>query len=192
MMALITASNARWRAGRERRSLLGVAQEHVQELVADHRFHFCVRAAVPGHEFQVHLEARALFAGDGERRNAFGEAHVEDLERRADRERVLVDQLVEQAAESLSLLIIDELGFEPMDPQEASAFFRPGDLALRPRLDPHHHQQVGRDWPELLAGDEVLSTAILDRLLHKAHVLNIKGRSYRLRDLENALTASNA
>ena len=44
-----------------------------------------------------------------------------------------------------------------------------------------------RDWTELLAGDEVLATAILDRLLHRAHVLNIKGRSYRLRDLEDAL-----
>jgi DNA replication protein DnaC len=44
-----------------------------------------------------------------------------------------------------------------------------------------------RDWTELLAGDEVLATAILDRLLHRPHVLNIKGRSYRLRDLEDAL-----
>ena len=59
--------------------------------------------AVICHELQVHQEARALFAGDGERRNAFGEAHVEDLERRADRERVLVDQLLEQAAESLGV-----------------------------------------------------------------------------------------
>ena len=41
-----------------------------------------------------------------------------------------------------------------------------------------------RDWPEVLAGDEVLTTAVLDRLLHKCHVLDIKGRSYRLRDLE--------
>jgi DNA replication protein DnaC len=46
-----------------------------------------------------------------------------------------------------------------------------------------------RDWPEILAGDEVLATAILDRLLHKSHVLNIKGRSYRLRDLEQAAGA---
>jgi DNA replication protein DnaC len=44
-----------------------------------------------------------------------------------------------------------------------------------------------RDWTELLAGDEALAAAILDRLLHKAHVLNIKGRSYRLRDLEATL-----
>ena len=46
-----------------------------------------------------------------------------------------------------------------------------------------------RDWSELLAGDEVLTAAILDRLLHNAHVINIKGRSYRLRDLEQTLGA---
>lgn len=45
-----------------------------------------------------------------------------------------------------------------------------------------------REWAELLAGDEVLTTAILDRLRHKAHVLNIKGCSYRLRDLEHAFS----
>jgi DNA replication protein DnaC len=44
----------------------------------------------------------------------------------------------------------------------------------------------GGAWPELLAGDEVLAAAILDRLLHKSQVLNIKGRSYRLRDLKQA------
>lgn len=46
-----------------------------------------------------------------------------------------------------------------------------------------------RDWTELLAGDEVLASAILACLLHRAHVLNIKGRSYRLRDLKEALMA---
>lgn len=43
---------------------------------------------------------------------------------------------------------------------------------------------------QMLAGDEVLATAILDRLLHRSHVLNIKGRSYRLRELETALAAA--
>jgi DNA replication protein DnaC len=41
----------------------------------------------------------------------------------------------------------------------------------------------------VLAGDEVLATAIHDRLLHKSHVLDIKGRSYRLRELEAAAGA---
>lgn len=47
-----------------------------------------------------------------------------------------------------------------------------------------------RDCTELLAGDEALTTAILDRLLHKAHAINIKGRSYRLGDLENLLSSA--
>lgn len=88
---------------------------------------------------------------------------------------------------STSLLIIDEVGFEPMSRQEASLFFR---------LVSHRYQRGSilittnkgiRDWPEILAGDEVLATAILDRLLHNSHVLDIKGRSYRLRDLERAI-----
>ena len=86
---------------------------------------------------------------------------------------------------NVSLLIIDEVGFEPMTRQEASLFFR---------LVSHRYGRGSmlittnkgiKDWPEVLAGDEVLATAILDRLLHRSHVLNIKGRSYRLRDLEH-------
>jgi DNA replication protein DnaC len=89
---------------------------------------------------------------------------------------------------STSLVIIDEVGFEPMTRQEASLFFR---------LVSHRYQRGSilittnkgiRDWPEVLAGDEILATAILDRLLHNSHVLDIKGRSYRLRDLEQAVT----
>jgi len=93
---------------------------------------------------------------------------------------------------SSALLVIDEMGFEPMSRQEASLFFR---------LVSHRYERGSilittnkgiRDWPELLAGDEVLATAILDRLLHRSHVLNIKGRSYRLRDLEKLATAATA
>lgn len=88
------------------------------------------------------------------------------------------------------LLIIDEMGFESMNRQEASLFFR---------LVSHRYERGSilittnkgiKDWPDLLAGDEILATAILDRLLHRSHVLNIKGRSYRLRELERAATAS--
>jgi DNA replication protein DnaC len=91
---------------------------------------------------------------------------------------------------AVSLLIIDEVGFDPMTRQEASLFFR---------LVSHRYQRGSilittnkgiKDWPEVLAGDEVLATAILDRLLHNSYVLDIKGRSYRLRDLERAVTES--
>ena len=41
------------------------------------------------------------------------------------------------------------------------------------------------EWGELL-GDSVIAAAILDRLLHHSHVLNIKGKSYRLRGKRHA------
>jgi DNA replication protein DnaC len=86
-----------------------------------------------------------------------------------------------------SLLIIDELGFEPMTRDEASLFFRLVTYRYgRGSILITTNKSV-REWTELLAGDEALTAAILDRLLHKAHVLNIKGRSYRLRDLEATL-----
>ncbi len=44
-----------------------------------------------------------------------------------------------------------------------------------------------KDWPEMLVGDDVIMSAILDRLLHSCHVLNIRGRNDRLRDLEDGL-----
>ena len=89
---------------------------------------------------------------------------------------------------STALLIIDELGFEPMTREEASLFFRLVTYRYGRGSTLIRTNKSVRDWSENLAGDVALTTAILDRLLHKAHVLNIKGRSYRLRDLENLLS----
>jgi DNA replication protein DnaC len=88
---------------------------------------------------------------------------------------------------NVSLVIVDEVGFEVMSRQEASLFFRLVSYRYgRGSLLITTNKGI-RDWPEVLAGDEILATAILDRLLHHSHVLNIKGRSYRLRDLERAV-----
>ncbi|GJE04692.1 IS21-like element helper ATPase IstB [Methylobacterium isbiliense] len=92
----------------------------------------------------------------------------------------------------MALLIIDELGFEPMTRQEASLFFRLVTYRYGRGAMLITTNKSIRDWTELLAGDEVLATAILDRLLHRAHVLSIKGRSYRLRDLEESLRRAEA
>ena len=48
-----------------------------------------------------------------------------------------------------------------------------------------------RDWPEIFAGDEILTTAILDRLLHHVHIIDIDGRSYRLREIDGLLRPPN-
>jgi DNA replication protein DnaC len=59
---------------------------------------------------------------------------------------------------------------------------------------PYERDPVGsivffQDWPELFVGDEVPATEILDRLFHRSHVFNIRGRSYRLREPERAAEA---
>ena len=85
------------------------------------------------------------------------------------------------------LVIIDEVGFERFTRQEANLFFRlvsyryqRGSLCIT-------SNKAVTDWPEMLSGDEVITAAIQDRLLHTCHVLNIRGQSYRLRDLEESL-----
>lgn len=90
---------------------------------------------------------------------------------------------------NVALLVIDEVGFEPMSRADASLFFRLVSYRYGRGSILITTNKGIKDWPELLAGDEVLAAAILDRLLHKSHVLNIKGRSYRLRELEHAANA---
>ena len=88
---------------------------------------------------------------------------------------------------STALLLIDEMGYDPLTRDEASLFFRLVSYRYGRGAMMLTTNKSIRDWPELFAGDEILATAILDRLLHRSHVLNIKGRSYRLRELEDAL-----
>jgi len=56
-----------------------------------------------------------------------------------------------------------------------------GPVSRRPARD-------GLDWPEIFAGDEILTTAILDRLLHHVAIVHIDGKSYRLRELDALLS----
>jgi DNA replication protein DnaC len=83
------------------------------------------------------------------------------------------------------LLILDELGYLPLSREEASLFFRllvrryeRGSLVVT-------SNKSFADWGEVF-NDHVLATAILDRLLHHATTLNIKGESYRLKDKRKA------
>lgn len=83
-----------------------------------------------------------------------------------------------------ALLIIDEVGFEPFTREDANLFFRLVSHRYRKGSILITSNKAIRDWPGMLAGDETLAGAMLDRLLHDSHVMNIRGRSYRLRDLE--------
>lgn len=86
-----------------------------------------------------------------------------------------------------SLLVIDEVGFRELSKHEASLFFRLVSWRYQKGSTLITTNKAVKDWPEVFGGDEVMVTALLDRLLHRCHVFNIKGRSYRLKELEQAL-----
>jgi len=67
-----------------------------------------------------------------------------------------------------------------MDRAEASLFFRPVTYRYGQGSILITTNQSVRDWSELRAGDESLTAAILDRVMHTAHVINIKSRNYRV------------
>lgn len=91
-----------------------------------------------------------------------------------------------------ALLIIDEVGFRPLDRMEANLFFRLVSARYEKGSIIVTTNKHVRDWPDVFAGDEILTTAILDRLLHHVHIVHIDGRSYRLRELDKLLTPPSA
>ncbi len=102
--------------------------------------------------------------------------------------RALTEHRLTQTLQQLTypkVLILDEIGYLPMSREEASLFFR----ILGRRYEKASliltSNKSFLDWGEIF-GDQVLATAILDRLLHHATTLNIKGESYRLKDKRKA------
>jgi DNA replication protein DnaC len=88
---------------------------------------------------------------------------------------------------NVSYLVVDEVGFEPMNREDASLFFRLVSYRYRRGSTAITTNKAVKDWPGILAGDEAMTAAILDRLLHRSVVLNVRGRSYRLQELEKVL-----
>ena len=79
-----------------------------------------------------------------------------------------------------SLVVVDEVGYLPIDTQEAYLFFQFVSYRYEKSSTIITSNKSFGDWQELF-GDPVIATAVLDRLLHHCKVINIKGHSYRLR-----------
>jgi DNA replication protein DnaC len=86
------------------------------------------------------------------------------------------------------LLVVDELGYLPFGRDEANLFFtvvakryERGSMVLTSNLP-------FTQWATALADDATLTAALLDRLLHHAHLVQISGESYRLKDKRKAGT----
>lgn len=91
------------------------------------------------------------------------------------------DQYLKRAILGPSLLVLDEIGYLPLETGQAELFFHviakryeQGSVILTSNLS------FG-DWETTFAGNAALTSAMLDRLLHHAHVIQIRGDSYRLR-----------
>ncbi len=88
-----------------------------------------------------------------------------------------------------ALLVVDEIGYLPVNQDGAVLFFQ---------LINSRHERAStvltsnkgfEEWSGVL-GDEVLAAALIDRLVHHCHIVNIQGNSYRMRDHENLLQAN--
>ena len=82
-----------------------------------------------------------------------------------------------------SLVIVDEVGYTPIDRAQCNLFFRFVANRYEKASTLITSNKAFSDWAELFC-DPVIVTAILDRLLHHSVVINIKGNSYRLRAKE--------
>lgn len=79
-----------------------------------------------------------------------------------------------------SLVIVDEVGYTPIDREECNLFFRFIANRYEKASTIITSNKAFSDWSEMFH-DPVIVTAILDRLLHHSTVINIRGNSYRLR-----------
>lgn len=88
------------------------------------------------------------------------------------------------------LLVVDEIGYLPFGRDEANLFFNVvakryerGSMILTSNLP-------FTQWAGTFADDQTLTAAMLDRLLHHAHIVQITGESYRLKDKRRAGTTT--
>lgn len=79
------------------------------------------------------------------------------------------------------LLVVDEVGYIPVDRKEAHLFFQFVCHRYEKSSTIMTSNKSFGEWEEIF-GDPIIATAILDRLLHHSHVVNIKGNSYRLKE----------
>jgi DNA replication protein DnaC len=90
------------------------------------------------------------------------------------------------------LLVVDEVGYIPFEPEAANLFFQlVSSRYERASLIVTSNKPFGR-WGEVF-GDEVVAAAMIDRLVHHAEVVSLRGDSYRLknRDLGRVTSTAN-
>ncbi len=79
-----------------------------------------------------------------------------------------------------TLLILDELGYLPIDKVGADLLFQVISLRYEQGAILITSNRAFKDWPKMFNNDSTLTSAILDRLLHHAETVIIEGKSLRM------------
>jgi DNA replication protein DnaC len=79
-----------------------------------------------------------------------------------------------------SLLVVDEIGYLPISRTGAVLFFQLMNRRYEHASTVLTSNKAFEEWGEVL-GDEVMAAALIDRVLHHCHLINIRGNSYRMR-----------
>ena len=89
---------------------------------------------------------------------------------------------LQRSVQAPKLLIIDEIGYLPFNAHEAKLLFdliakryEKGSIILTSNLPLSQ-------WGQVFANDTALTSAMLERILHHSHILQIKGDSYRIKE----------
>jgi len=97
-----------------------------------------------------------------------------------------LEQYLNKVIAGSRLLIIDEFGYVKLNETQANLFFQlvnkryeTGAIIITSNL-------IFTKWQEVLNNDEALTAAILDRLIHHSHIINVQGDSYRLKQKRKA------
>ena len=88
-----------------------------------------------------------------------------------------------------AVLVVDEVGYLPLDRAEANMVFQLVSRRYERGTMIITSNKAFTEWGNVL-GDDILATAILDRLLHHCHAITINGPSYRLKDRLNLITGT--
>ena len=80
-----------------------------------------------------------------------------------------------------SLLVVDEIGYLPVTRNGAVLFFQLIGRRYERASTVLTSNKSFEEWGEVL-GDEVMAAALIDRVLHHCHLVNIRGNSYRMRE----------
>lgn len=89
-----------------------------------------------------------------------------------------------------ALVILDELGYQALDRHETHLFFQFISARYMKGSTVITSNRSVKEWVDIFAGDHMATTAILDRLFHKATIFNVDGNSYRLKDFNRMIKES--